>query len=564
MQLHYRRPSMLAQLRPEVAVFPKQHRTSRYALATYCILFLGISLRLFHYFYNRSLWTDEIYLSAGLVDFSFKELLSKPLPYMQKAPVGFMLITHLFVVLFGKNELALRLYPLLTGIASLFFFLPVARHFLKPFGALVALTVLACATPIIYHSVEAKPYGPDLFITVVLLWMYVRYRHQTRWKSLLLWGFGGSVAVWMSYPSIFVLAGMAMAVGLTNLVKGNWPVIFRLVVPFSMWLLSFSLSYFLFTKEGSDAGWLVFFFYKFDGYFPLQPVSGVVWLLKKAAIFFHYPLGLTWVDDLSEHTYLERFIQRMTIVPVILSALGVLYFFKTNKRFLLAVGIILLIAVVASSLRMYPFHERMIVYLAPFAILLLAGGCDYLRNKTVPLKYVGHVLTLLLLFGVLKNAVANTLTPYLLSGYKMSYYRQAMHYVETNIKPGDGVYVYWNAAAGYKYYKSTDNLKFEGVVDPDYRYTVRNYPDYYAKVDADLYSVPNTKRVWVIYSGVDMNQGDYGGQPAWYYQGHDFREGYGVEQYTKHLQQIGKVLDKYVPSDGNPNPDVRVRLMELK
>ena len=555
---------MLAQLRPQTAAFSKTKQLDIYALATGLVLFLGIALRLFHYFYNRSLWTDEIYLTAGIAAMDFQELLSQPLPYMQKAPIGYLLICRLFVVLFGNNELALRLYSLLTGIAALFLFLPVARHFLKPFGALVALTLLACATPIIYHSVEAKPYGPDLFTTVLLVWLYVRYRHDTSLQGLVRWGIGGSVAVWLSYPSIFVLAGIAIAVGISYLMKGNWQVVLRLAVPFGMWGVSFLLSYFLFTKEGSDAGWLVYFFAKFDGYFPLQPISSVAWLAKKEVVFFHYPLGLTWVNELVEQTYLVRFIQRMTIVPVVLAGLGALYFFKTNRGFLLVLGITLLLALVASALRMYPFHERMVVYLAPFIALLLAGGCDYLGTKTTALKYAGYGLTVLLLAGLLKNAVVNTLTPYLLSGYKMSYYRDALQYVNHRYQAGDGVYVYWNGAAGYKYYKAADALKFEAVVDPDYRYAVRNYPAYFAKVDADLYSVPNRKRVWVIYSGVDMNQGDFAGQPAWYYQGHDFREGYGVERLTQHLSQSGKVLGRYVPTDGNPNPDVRVLLMELK
>ncbi|WP_375436852.1 glycosyltransferase family 39 protein [uncultured Hymenobacter sp.] len=555
---------MLAQLRPKVSAFPKQKHVSFYVVTTGFLLFLGIALRVFHYVYNRSLWTDEIYLTAGIAEMNFQDLLSKPLPYMQKAPIGYLLICHLFVVLFGNNELALRLYSLLTGVAALFLFVPVARHFLKPFGTLVALTLLACATPIVYHSVEAKPYGPDLFITILLLWFYVRYQQNTSSKNLWWWGIGGSIAVWLSYPSIFVLAAMGLAVGGNYLIKGDWNRIFRLVLPFGLWLVSFLLSYFLFTKEGSDAGWLVYFFYKFEGYFPLQPVSSVTWLMKKAVIFFHYPLGLTWIDELVEQTYLRRFVQRMTIVPVVLSGLGVLYFFRTNKRYLLVVGLVLLVAVVASCLKLYPFHERMIVYLAPFVILLLAAGCDYLSSKTTSLKYVSYGLTLLLLGGLLKNAAATTLTPYLLSGYKMSYYREALDYVNRKYQAGDGVYVYWNGAAGYKYYKTADALRFEAVIDPDHRYAVRNYADYFAKVDADLTSVPNKKRVWVIYSGVDMNQGDFAGQPAWYYNGHDFREGYGVTRFTQHVRQIGNVLDQYVPTDGNPNPDMRVLLMELK
>lgn len=182
---------MLAQLRSDTLVAPTRTFSSGYTLATGLLLLVGIALRLFHYFYNRSLWTDEIYLNAGIVDLSFQELLQgKPLPYLQKAPLGYLLSSHLFVVLFGNTERALRLFSLLTGIGSLLLLVPVARYFLRPFGALVALALLALATPLIYHAVEAKPYDTDLFVTLLLLWLYGRYRDATRLPDLLRWGLG--------------------------------------------------------------------------------------------------------------------------------------------------------------------------------------------------------------------------------------------------------------------------------------------------------------------------------------------------------------------------------------
>lgn len=555
---------MLAQLRPAVNVSPKQQQVDFYSLAIGVTVFLGIALRLFHYFYNRSLWTDEIYLSAGIVDMNFSDLLSKPLPYMQKAPVGYLLMSHLFVVVFGNNEMALRLYSLLTSIAALFLFLPVARYFLKPLGVFVGVTLLAIASPLIHHSVEAKPYGADLFTTIFILWLYVRYHRETSRSKLLLWGLGGSIAVWLSYPSIFLLAGIALTTSIYYFLKGNWKVIFRLVIPFSMWLASFALSYFLFAKEGSDAGWLVYFFVKFDGYFPLQPISGVTWAVRKAFAFFHYPLGLTWINDLGIHTNIGRFIQRMTIVPLILSCLGALYFFKRDKKYLLLLSTTMIITFAASSLKLYPFYERMTVFLAPFVILLLAGGSNYISNAKPFAKYISYGLTILLLLGLLKNTIANTITPYSLGGYKMSYYRDALQFVNNNYHVGDAAYVYWNAAAGYKYYKAADKLKFNAVVGGDYRHAVRSYPEFFRKIDADLAALPNKNRVWIIYSGMDMNQGDYAGEPAWFYNGHDFREGYGVERFVHYLSQTGKIIATYVPADGNKMNDVHVYLMELK
>src|ERR1700709_2485323 len=95
-----------------------------YKIIIWCIIGVGIALRLFHYFNDRSLWEDEIYLSTGLVKLSLSGLLHQSLDFQQKAPIGYLLIAKLCTMLFGPQEMGLRLLPLLCGIGSLFVFLP--------------------------------------------------------------------------------------------------------------------------------------------------------------------------------------------------------------------------------------------------------------------------------------------------------------------------------------------------------------------------------------------------------------------------------------------------------
>jgi hypothetical protein len=63
----------------------------------------GVLLRLFHYFYNRSLWMDEIYLSSSFLHFNYTELATTVLDHDQKAPLGFLWLVKLAVDLFGRN-----------------------------------------------------------------------------------------------------------------------------------------------------------------------------------------------------------------------------------------------------------------------------------------------------------------------------------------------------------------------------------------------------------------------------------------------------------------------------
>ena len=78
-------------------------------------------LRLRQYLTGRSLWADEAMLALNIVTRDFAGMF-QPLDYDQGAPIGFLLVEKLFHALLGKHELALRLFPLLVGLISLWLF----------------------------------------------------------------------------------------------------------------------------------------------------------------------------------------------------------------------------------------------------------------------------------------------------------------------------------------------------------------------------------------------------------------------------------------------------------
>ena len=85
------------------------------------ILLIGLLFRVVPYLSNRSLWRDEAAVSINIVHKSYAELI-QPLDMDQKAPVGFLWIEKFFTQVFGNNEFALRLFPLLAGLLSVFLF----------------------------------------------------------------------------------------------------------------------------------------------------------------------------------------------------------------------------------------------------------------------------------------------------------------------------------------------------------------------------------------------------------------------------------------------------------
>ena len=92
-----------------------------YQRLSFIIICFGILVRLVQYLFNRSLWADEAVLALNIVNRSYLELL-EPLDYEQGAPIGFLILEKLAVQLFGDNEYALRLVPLLSSIICFFLF----------------------------------------------------------------------------------------------------------------------------------------------------------------------------------------------------------------------------------------------------------------------------------------------------------------------------------------------------------------------------------------------------------------------------------------------------------
>ncbi len=110
------------------------------------ILVAGTILRIFHFLDNRSLWEDEVFLASSLVKMNFHELAYSTLDYQQRAPIGFLWLVRLSVILFGNHEMPLRLVSLISGVSGLFLFVPVARYFLQNY-ALPAVFIVAFGVP---------------------------------------------------------------------------------------------------------------------------------------------------------------------------------------------------------------------------------------------------------------------------------------------------------------------------------------------------------------------------------------------------------------------------------
>ena len=173
---------------------------------------VGCLLRIAQYVLNRSLWMDESYLSLNILHRSFAGLW-RALDYHQGAPIGFLLLEKSAVRLWGGSEYALRLFPLLAGIASVFLFYQLANKVLVARAVPVAVGLFAISPSLVYYSSEVKQYSGDTAIAILLYWLTVE-GSKSEWKfwRSALAAVAGAIAIWFSHSSVFVLAGVGTTI----------------------------------------------------------------------------------------------------------------------------------------------------------------------------------------------------------------------------------------------------------------------------------------------------------------------------------------------------------------
>jgi hypothetical protein len=532
------------------------HRLYSWITLTWIFIGLGIFLRLFHFFDNRSLWIDEVYLATSLISMDFLELASPPLAYEQKAPIGFLWMVKLCVMAFGNGEMALRLFPLACGVASLLLFKPVAHYFLRPMGVAVAIGIMALAPPLVYHAVEVKQYGSELLATVLVLFLYTRYHGKWEMRQLLWWGIWGAMVVWFSYAVIFVLAGTAFAVCLIYLLEREWKKLFYAMIPFTMWAISFVVNYFLFTYKHTDSEWLTHWFRVRDAFMPLPPASlaDLKWFFQAGYYMLDYPLGLLWNFGMSTGSKALDIALKMPLLPALFLAVGWMSFYRTDRTTFLLLLFPLLLTLLASGIEAYPFFERLLVFLAPLLILIMARG-----TRVVAVFFLRgfggtYIVAGLILLGPMYSSAREVYNTELFGGRKHWHVREALLYINERVKEGDAVYISWNALPEYRFYKDAHLLHFKAIEGKDVRQKSENVPEYFHYLSPDLEAVTKHKRAWVVVNKVmGANIGEVESPTDLF--ANEIRDG---KRLVQKLSESGKLQDAYI------SPDTDVYLFEFK
>jgi|GEM_PF-1284632 len=417
-------------------------------LIFWIILFLftfwGLYLRLDLYIFNRSIWYDEAALWMNVKQSGVLELFGV-LKYNQAAPAGFLLESKVLVKLFGDSEYVLRFIPLFCGLCAIPAFFWMTNLFLHTKSAkLFAILLFMVNTNLIFYCQEFKQYSGDVLIAILLACVAV----EVKMKKPVLTGLFFALCLWYSHPAIFVTAGIWCAFLIRSIRKklyGNFS-IFSVIIALNALICYFVSFKPLQNQEFLNSVWATSFINK--------DFSNLFELVMNNFYYIFQPIKL--------------FPQEHAIwTPVILFSLfaaGAVFVFKQDRKGKFRFDILILpylFVLLAAYFDIYPYYDRVTLFLTPFFIITAAKVFDKIEkfHKT---SFVLLILSALLLINPSIQAQKHMKD---MPNQNKLIFKE----LERRYRKGQTVVVNPISALSYKYYSHRRNFKAPSIEEKTYK-----------------------------------------------------------------------------------------------
>ncbi len=236
-------------------------------------------------------------------------------------------------------------------------------------------------------------------------------------------------------------------------------------------------------------------------FMPFVPISfsEIAWFVNSFSEIFGIPIGLS---------------STVAALPFIVGCASV--FHQRKEKFAILI-LPIFFTLLASGFDRYPFNGRLLLFIGPSVLIVIAEGLNQIRDKTLHAPIIWITVVALLFVPRVIDA-----TYYLKEPRTKEEIRPAISYLKEHRRDKDVIYLYCMAYYSFKYYQN----KY-GFTDNDYIVGIWSR-DNWRKYIADLDKLRGHPRVWLVFS-------------------HVYR-GNGVDEeklYLYHLDSIGKKLDSF-------------------
>jgi hypothetical protein len=463
----------------ELLPAPANRPRSRVGWILLGIVVVGLSLRTVQYLARTSLWQDEIALVQGILDFNHTELLTRPLPYDQVAPKGFLAAQKAAVLAFGPTDAVLRFIPFVTSGIALIVFASFVNRALTPVAACVATLLVATAAPLIAFAGTVKQYSTDVCVAVVLSWIALGLvTRPVTGRRTWLAATAGGLLQWFSLPSVLVAAGLIVPIVLWTSTTPPEARRRRVGVVVGVWAAS-GLAITLWSLAAMSAETRDYMrLYWADG---LGPVSLADWVRT----------GWPWprILRLFRGGFGAQAGLGYPLAPVypVLATIGFVLLWRRDRQVALILLAPLGVTLAAAAARQYPFSDRLILFLVPTAAAAIAEVSGAAASLAAPYSRAIAALAVAAVSVPAVLPVATRLPPYRVEDLK-----PVLGYVQARHQRGDGIYVYYGAAPVMTVHASEFGLSPNMyAVGGCHRGETRRYLE-------ELDTFRGSSRVWII------------------------------------------------------------------
>jgi uncharacterized membrane protein len=453
---------------------------SNYRNQIIILLLIGLGLRIVQYIADRSMWYDEAAIVDNIIDRPISDFL-KPLDYDQGAPLGFMIVVKVFSQIFGTGEHGLRLVPFISGIISLFLFYYLAKRYIPKNSVPIAIALFAISDTLVYYSSEVKQYSSDVTIAIALLLIGISLVNTPKlaWKDCILSGLAGAALLWFSHPAVFSTVSILVVLAASRIRSRQLSEWVKIAVLGAFWGVSFILLYIVQLKSLGQNPYLEGYWAVAKAFMPLPPrsVEDAQWFLSMPGrVFSDIPLRFYGAAELA----------------VFLFVLSVVFLLLKDRKKLFLLTLPILLALGASGVHKYPFGDRLLLFIVPMVILLVAQGASLVYEAS-KYRFVGVVCIAMLFFFPGFYALAHFVTtPY--SVTQIQSIKPLLNYMAANKQPDDIIFINYVTQPAFYYYAERYRLQKERVIAA---------PDTYASSSAYESKLPQLvghKRVWILIS----------------------------------------------------------------
>lgn len=335
--------------------------SSAVGILTAALLAIAVVLRTVQYLWNTSLSVDEAALALNVLHRPYSHLLDQ-LDFNQGAPPAFLFLEKLAFDLFGNTEYSFRAVPLAAGIIAGLLMIPFARRFLGHSSAvLLAVGLFAFSQVLILFAATGKQYTLDVVATLVLYILALNVLNDRGARSIAILAIIGAAAVWISFASVFVLAGIGSTLIARSALLHRWRDATLQLSASLCWLASFGA---LYVVSVQDLGHLQNSIADTTG-----TDGGRVRVLQTLVGALRSDLGIAHLQ--ATNYDLGR------IVAVVAIALVLVGFVTLLKERLATAALVItpaLFMLCAFEFGKYPLFPRTLLFLTPVTIVLLASG----------------------------------------------------------------------------------------------------------------------------------------------------------------------------------------------